>query len=295
MTFFPESELILNKDGSVYHLGLLPGQIADTVITVGDPDRVEMVSNHFDTIEVKKSVREFVTHTGTYKSKRLTVISTGIGTDNIDIVFNELDALVNIDFKTRTEKTDKKALNIIRIGTSGALHRDLGVDSVLASTHGIDLGPLQHFYPEQTNSEKELAINNSLQAIFTNIGLPNIPTSVISGSNYLLEKLATNYHKGVTLTAPGFYGPQGRSLRGKTKLSEEFFEQIANLEVDGSRITNFEMETAGIYSMAKLLGHNALSINLLLANRQAKIFSNKASEGMSNLILEVLDCVAKEL
>lgn len=295
MTFFPESELILNSDGSIYHLGLLPGQIADTIITVGDPDRVEMVTKHFDSIEVKKSVREFVTHTGYYKSKRLTVISTGIGTDNIDIVLNELDALVNIDFESRTEKPIKTALNIIRIGTSGALHKDLGIDRVLASTHGIDLGPLQHFYPSQEIDAQETLIKQALDNIFNSLDLGHIPTAVNSGDKWLLERIASKYLKGVTLTAPGFYGPQGRSLRGQTKLTESFFDQIAAVDINGTRITNFEMETAGIYSLAKLLGHKALSINLLLANRQSKDFSQKANEGMTNLIEEVLDCIEKEL
>ncbi len=295
MTFFPESELILNKDGSIYHLGLLPEHVADTIITVGDPDRVEMVTQHFERIEFKKSVREFVTHTGTYKNKRITVISTGIGTDNIDIVFNELDALVNIDFSSRTEKATKKALNIIRIGTSGALHKDLGVDNVLASSYGIDLGPLQHFYPIKDMDEQEKAINEGLLSILKTVELGHVPTSVTACSSVLMDKIATNYHKGATLTAPGFYGPQGRSLRGKTKLTESFFDLIAEAEINGTKITNFEMETAGIYTMASLLGHHALSINLLLANRQAKTFSTKANEGMNNLILEVLDSIAEEL
>lgn len=295
MTFFPESELILNKDGSIYHLGLLPEQVADTIITVGDPDRVEMVTQYFDRIEVKKSLREFVTHTGIYKNKRITVISTGIGTDNIDIVFNELDALVNIDFSSRTEKATKKALNIIRIGTSGALHKDLGVDNILASAYGIDLGPLQHFYPSGGMDEQEKAINEKLHSILKSVKLEHIPTSVTACSPILMHKIAKKYHKGATLTAPGFYGPQGRSLRGKTKLTEYFFDKISEADINGTRITNFEMETAGIYTMASLLGHHALSINLLLANRQTKTFSTKASEGMNNLILEVLDSIAKEL
>lgn len=294
MTFYPESELILNADGSVYHLGLLPEHIGDTIITVGDPERVAKVSQYFDEIWIQKSVREFVTHTGIFKGKKITVISTGIGTDNIDIVFNELDALVNIDLKTRTEKTEHHSLNIIRIGTSGSLQEDIEVDSILASSYGVDLGPLQHFYPTSDQENTTLDIKDSFQKVLIQEGL-HIPIAVTPASTLLLEKIAKGFHRGITLTAPGFYGPQGRSLRGKSTLKESFFSAVSTLSIQGHRVTNFEMETAGIYTMATLLGHRALSINLILANRQSKKFSTQGSEGMESLILDVLNRIVTEL
>ena len=295
MTFFPSSELILNSDGSIYHLGLKPGEIADTIITVGDPNRVDMLTKHFDNIELKRSVREFVTHTGTYKGKRLTVISTGIGTDNIDIVFNELDALANIDFESRTEKEKHSSLNFIRIGTSGALQEYLDVDTVLASAYGIDLGPLQHFYADIDQDAEEKKINEQIQSLLNDAGINDVPTSVSKGSQTLIAALAETYHKGITLTAPGFYGPQGRSLRAKSKLQDAFFNAAANTAFGSLQLTNFEMETAGIYSIANMLGHEAISINLLLANRQLKKFSNRAQEGMENLVVEVLENIVNKL
>lgn len=294
MTFYPESELILNADGSVYHLGLLPEHIGDTIITVGDPERVAKVSQYFDEIWIQKSVREFVTHTGIFKGKKITVISTGIGTDNIDIVFNELDALVNIDLKTRTEKNEHHSLNIVRIGTSGSLQEDIEVDSILASSYGVDLGPLQHFYPTPEEATTTINIKDSFQKVLTQEGL-HIPIAVTPASTLLLDKIASGFHRGITLTAPGFYGPQGRSLRGKSKLKESFFSAVSALSIQGHRVTNFEMETAGIYTMAALLGHRALSINLILANRQSKKFSTQGSEGMESLILDVLNRIVTEL
>ena len=294
MTFYPESELILNADGSVYHLGLLPEHIGETIITVGDPERVTKVSQYFDEILIRKSVREFVTHTGIFKGKKITVISTGIGTDNIDIVFNELDALVNIDLNTRTEKTEHQSLNIIRIGTSGSLQKDIEVDSILASSYGVDLGPLQHFYPTAIEETTTQEIKDNFQKVLEQEGL-NIPIAVTPASAFLLDKIATGFHRGITLTAPGFYGPQGRSLRGKSKLKESFFSSVSDLSIQGHRLTNFEMETAGIYTMAALLGHKALSINLILANRQSKKFSTQGSEGMESLILDVLNRIVTEL
>lgn len=262
------SELVLNPDGSVYHLHLRPEHIARDIIIVGDQDRVKEVSKHFDRIEFQTSKREFVTHTGYIGNKRLTALSTGIGTDNIDIVFNELDALVNIDLNTRIPKEDLQSLNIIRVGTSGALQKDIPIDSILLSSYGLGLDGLMNFY-KHTPNETEVEL---LKQINEKVSLP-IEPSLTSGSSELINLFKdNNLQQGITLTSTGFYGPQGRVLRLQPQV-DRFIDDLAELNFDGLRITNLEMETSAIYGLGRLLGHHCLSVNAILANRQRLTFS----------------------
>ena len=281
-----ESELILNPDGSVYHLNLLPEDLAHTVITVGDPERVAKISSRFSSVEVKKASREFVTHTGYYNGKRISVISTGIGTDNIDIVFNELDALVNIDLKQRTVKEKLTSLDIVRIGTSGSLQANIPVDSFVLSKYGLGLENMLHFYAAEAVREHaiETAFMKHTQWA-TEKGTP----FVVKGSEKLLEKISSkSTFEGFTATAGGFYGPQGRVLR--LALSDpELNHKMDTFDYNGIRITNFEMETSGIYGLAALLGHQALSANAIIANRANGTFSKKPKETVEELIDYVLD------
>ncbi|MFK2820355.1 nucleoside phosphorylase [Flavobacteriaceae sp. LMIT009] len=281
-----ESELILNPDGSVYHLNLLPEHIADTIIFVGDQDRVERITKHFDSIEFETQKREFKTQTGTYKGKRLTVLSTGIGPDNIDIVMNELDALVNIDLDTRKPKSELKSLNIIRVGTSGSLQADVPVDSFVLSTHGLDLNGMLHFY------QIEDICNPEIEEAFiehTNWHENKSRPIVINNSAALEEKLESDQvHKGVTATAGGFYGPQGRVLRLPLK-DDQMNTKIDGFNHRGTRITNFEMETSVIYGMSKLLGHHACSLNAIIANRANGTFSENPRETVNKLIQYTLN------
>ena len=276
-----ESELILNPDGSVYHLNLKPEHIAETIIFVGDQDRVAKISKHFDTIEFETQKREFKTHTGIYKGKRLSVLSTGIGPDNIDIVMNELDALVNIDLETRKPKQNLKALNIVRVGTSGSLQKDVPVDAFVLSTHGLDLNGMLHFYKIDglTNPDMEDAFIKHTKWN-TNKARP-----IVFDNSKALENIYDDpdIHKGLTATAGGFYGPQGRVLRLPLE-DETLNEKMDNFNFEGIRITNFEMETAVIYGMAKLLGHNALSLNAIIANRPNGTFSKNPGKTIEGLI-----------
>lgn len=282
MNRIPESELILNRDGSVYHLNLLPQDISETIITVGDPDRVDLVASFFDSIEIEKSKREFATKTGIYKGKRLTVISTGIGTDNIDIVFNELDALVNIDLASRTIKEEHKALNIIRIGTSGCMDGSIPIDSILLSSHGVGLDGLLSYYDyEYDESDKKMNEELLASHFFDQWSLQ--PYCFSASNELLLHFNDAETYSGITTTCTGFYGPQGRSLRLKPKL-ENLLDELPKLNVCGHQFTNFEMETAGIYGLAKLLGHKALSINLLIANRIRGEFSSRPVDRMKEVI-----------
>lgn len=290
MTTIPASELILNPDGSVYHLHLRPEDIASTIITVGDPDRVPKVSKYFDHIDFKVNKREFVTHTGRLKGKRLSVISTGIGTDNIDIVFNELDALVNIDLKTRTLKSKLTSLDIIRIGTSGSLQADIPVDSFLISSHGMGLDSLLSFYKKDKNNP---ALDAVLEGAFKKYLEENkyvLPVSpyLYSGSEALIQQIGEGMFKGVTLTCPGFYAPQGRSLRLATHL-DNMLDVLSKFQYEQHRLTNFEMETAGIYGLSALLGHRAISCNAILANRQTGQFSQDPKAITERLIKVVLE------
>ncbi|QQT29797.1 nucleoside phosphorylase [Sphingobacterium siyangense] len=279
-----ESELILNADGSIYHLNLLPEDLASTVITVGDPDRVAKVSKHFDRIELKKGKREFITHTGYLGNKRLTVISTGIGTDNIDIVLNELDALANIDFANRTVKSTLSSLDIVRIGTSGAVQQDVEMGTILASAYGIGLDALMNYYQGSYDGEEQ-ALQAELAEYFSAL---NLKPYVAKAGASLLDRIAFDLPKGVTLTAPGFYAPQGRTVRS-TNTIPNFIDLIKSFQYKDQRFTNLEMETAGIYALANMFGHQALSINAILASRVDGRFSSAPEEVVDKAIQLVLE------
>ncbi|EID72170.1 nucleoside phosphorylase [Imtechella halotolerans] len=280
------SELILNPDGSVYHLNLLPQDIASDIIFVGDQDRVTKITKYFDSIEVTKQKREFKTQTGTYKGKRISVMSTGIGPDNIDIVVNELDALVNIDLKTRTVKDKLSSLNIVRLGTSGALQPDIPVDSIVMSTHGLGLDNMLRSYELDPVSQTDI---EDAFISHTNWDSRKGRPYVISGSIELQNRLySSSIFKGITATAGGFYGPQGRVLRLAIQ-DAELNSKMDNFTFKEHRISNFEMETAAIYGLSRLLGHNALSMNAIIANRALGTFSEDPYIAVENLILYALD------
>ncbi|HRI28443.1 MAG TPA: nucleoside phosphorylase [Chitinophagales bacterium] len=275
------SELVLNADGSIYHLHLLPHQIAKTIITVGDPDRVAMVSLYFDELEHRVQKREFVTHTGRIGNKRLTVISTGIGTDNIDIVLNEIDALVNIDLPARLVKPNLTSLNIIRLGTSGSLQPDVAVESLVASSFGLGLEGLLHYY-RFTPNPIEQQLLQQLPAFS-----PMVAPYIAQGSPFLLQQLANDITTGITATCGGFYGPQGRQLRLLPAIAD-LPAQLQNFSYNQHRVTNFEMETAAIYGLCRLLGHRALSVNVILANRPKGLFSQNPKEAVGKMIQSML-------
>ncbi|ATL49006.1 phosphorylase [Chitinophaga caeni] len=285
-----ESELILNSRGAIYHLDLKPGELADTVITVGDPDRVANVSKHFDKLEGKFQHREFVTHTGYVGDKRISVVSTGIGTDNIDIVLNELDALVNIDFDSRTIKQALQSLKIIRLGTAGALQADIPVDECVVSAFGLGLDNLLPFYSlENSATEQQVLADFKLQVPLKD-GTAN---PYIAGANTGLQNHFKNgFHQGITVTCPGFYGPQGRILRGALS-HPELIDQLTGFQSGEHRITNFEMETAGIYGLGKVLGHQCLSISAIVANRVSKQFSKDGAAAVEQLIQKALTVIEK--
>ena len=284
-----ESELIINSRGAIYHLDVHPDELAQNIITVGDPDRVGEVSKYFDSVEVKCRHREFVTHTGRIGNKRITVVSTGIGPDNIDIVLNELDALVNIDFATRTIKPQLTNLNIIRIGTSGSLQVDIPVDSFVASTHGLGLDNLLNYYRLEHN-EQEIQL---LQSFTTHTQLhAQVTNPYISlASAHLLKNFVEGFHHGITVTCPGFYGPQGRILRLGIK-NPELIDRLTHFTFGQHRITNFEMETSGIYGLGKLLGHHCLSLSAIVANRVAKEFSKDSATTIDRLIQKSLGIIS---
>ncbi|MBE7685965.1 phosphorylase [Tenacibaculum piscium] len=296
------SELILNADGSIYHLNLKPTHIATDIIFVGDQNRVDKVTQHFDTIDFTTQKREFKTTTGTYKGKRLTVISTGIGPDNIDIVLNELDALVNIDLKTRHVKKTHTQLNITRIGTSGSLQADIPVNSFLLSTHALDLNGMLHSYQITAISHPE--IENAFVK-HTNWNTEKASPIIIANSTFLEDKLSskitseinsgitsnihsTRVYKGITATAGGFYGPQGRVLRLPLQ-DATLNNKIDSFEYQNNRITNLEMETSAIYGLSKLLGHNAVSMNAIIANRATGDFSENPEKITADLIIYTLN------
>lgn len=283
------SELILNPDGSVYHLNLKPEHIAHDIIFVGDQNRVEKITQFFDSIEFSTQKREFKTQTGIYKGRRMSVISTGIGPDNIDIVINELDALVNIDFETRQPKEELTSLNIIRVGTSGSLQNDIPVDSIVMSKYGLGLDNMLRSYliDEVTHSEIEEAFIKQTDWDFKK-GRPY----VISCSEKL-EKLieSDQIFKGLTATAGGFYGPQGRVLRLPIQ-DNELNHKMDTFLFEGNRITNLEMETAAIYGLSALLGHQALSLNAIIANRANGTFSEDPYKAVDSLITYTLDKLA---
>ena len=292
MSRIAESELIINNRGAIYHLDCIPTEIATNIITVGDPDRVKEVSKHFDKIECKNQHREFVTHTGYIGNKRISCISTGIGTDNIDIVLNELDALVNIDFTTRQIKEQLTHLNIRRIGTSGSLQKNIPVDSFVASSHGLGIDNLLNFYLLQNNNEEEQLV----QQFITQTQLHNkfAHPYISSASGFLLKHFVTGFHQGITVTCPGFYGPQGRVLR-MGLANAALIDNLTTFSFGNHRISNFEMETAGIYGLSKILGHHCLSLNAIVANRITKEFSKDANAAVENLIKKSLQILTENI
>ncbi len=284
-----ESELILNPDGSIYHLKLKPENIADDIIVVGDPGRVPVISAYFDSIEFRQSNREIVTHTGYIGKKRITVMSTGMGTDNLDIVINELDAVVNIDLENRVPKTEHKALNIIRLGTSGAMQEDIPVGSYVMSTHGIGLDGLMWFYA----AGKQIIDEDLTAAFLKQTNWPNdLPKAyIVAGSNALMNKMEKGYVKGITATAPGFFGPQGRVLRLDLAYPD-LNDRISDFHYENYRITNFEMETSALYGLSKALGHNAMTVCAIIANRLRKEYAKDYKPNVTALIEDLLEKLA---
>ncbi|MDG1761440.1 MAG: nucleoside phosphorylase [Flavobacteriaceae bacterium] len=280
------SELILNPDGSVYHLGLLPHEIGHTILTVGDPDRVPKISKYFETLEVQKQTRELCTHTGTYNGQRITIISTGMGTDNIDIVLTELDALVNVNLTTLIPKKELTSLRIIRLGTSGASQSNIPLGSLLLSKTAIGFDNLLHFYPCEEHLDIPFA-----RALQEQLGLNehlNTPY-VISANKELLNRFSTEgFVQGITATHPGFYGPQGRRIRMDTQYPD-WNQQLESFDFLGKKISNLEMETAGIYGLAAIMGHQALSVNAIIANRKLGTFSEQPNAVVDLMIQKVLN------
>jgi uridine phosphorylase len=289
MSSIAASELIINDRGAIYHVNCRPEEIAHNIITVGDPDRVKEVSKYFDSIEFKNQHREFITHTGYIGKKRISVTSTGIGPDNIDIVMNELDALVNIDLKTRTIKDKLTSLNIIRVGTSGSLQEEIPVDSFVASTHGLGLDNLMNFYKHERNQEENQLLHsfNTHTQIHQGITAPYITGAGVS----LLKEFVGGFHQGITVTCPGFYGPQGRVLRmGLTQ--PQLIDRLTTFTFGQHRISNFEMETSALYGMGKVLGHHCLSLSAIVANRITKEFSSDGGAAVENLIKKTLEVIS---
>ena len=292
MARIAESELIINDRGAIYHLNLLPEELAQNIIVVGDPDRVKMVSRYFDHIEVNTRHREFVTHTGTVGKKRISVISTGIGTDNIDIVINEIDALVNINLHSREIKPTRTTVNIIRIGTCGSLQADIPVDGHVAGTHGLGIDNLMNFYRlEQNEEEKQL-----LHSFVTHTQLHGqMSYPYIAGASAsLIKHFVKDFYHGITVTCPGFYGPQGRVLRLGIK-NPNLINNLTSFRFGQHRIANFEMETSAIYSLGKLLGHHCLSLNVVVANRIKQEFSQDHFAAVDSLIKKVLKIIRDDL
>jgi len=288
MSSIAASELIINDRGALYHVNCRPEEIAQTIITVGDPDRVKEVSKYFDKIEFKNQHREFVTHTGYIGKKRISVTSTGIGPDNIDIVLNELDALVNIDLETRTVKENLTSLNIIRVGTCGSLQKDIPVDSFVASTHGLGLDNLLNFYLHSSNEEEKQILHAFITHTQMQQGIsePYINAASIS----LLKEFVSGFHQGITVTCPGFYGPQGRVLRMGLK-QPQLIDRLSSFSFGQHRISNFEMETSAIYGMGKILGHHCLSLSAIVANRISKEFSKDGGAAVEELIKRTLEII----
>ena len=286
--YLPPSELIITPSGTIYHLDLYPEALANTIITVGDPNRVATVTKHFDRIEHKASHREFITHTGYVGSKRISVVSTGIGPDNIDIVINELDALVNIDFSTRKIRDEKKSLNIIRLGTAGALQPDIDVDSLVATSFAIGLDNLMHYYQYGLNPEESFILNE----FKIHSGLKTMPILpyIAEGNIRLRSAFAGMLRDGITITCPGFYGPQGRVLRAPLAFPQ-LIDAMSSFTSRGHSVANFEMETSAIYGLGKLLGHHCLSISTIVANRINKTFSDIPFAAVEKMIVTALEVI----
>lgn len=284
-----ESELIITPEGAIYHLDLRPEQLADTIITVGDPARVAAISQYFDRVDYKVQHREFITHTGWIGKKRISVVSTGIGPDNIDIVLNELDALVNIDFTTRTIKDQQRSLQIIRLGTSGSLQASIPTDSLVVADFGIGLDNLIHFYQLENNVE-ELELLSKFEA-HTMLENARVRPYIASSSRMLSNHFQQGYYHGITLTCPGFYGPQGRVLRASLAY-KHLIDSFTTFK-HSLPITNFEMETSAIYGLGKILKHHCLSINTIIANRGDKTFTKNATAAIDNMIQRSLAIIEK--
>jgi len=283
MHIIADTELILTPEKKIYHLNLAKEEIADDIILVGDPDRVAVISNKFDSIEHKIQNREFVTHTGTLNGKKISAIATGIGPDNIDIVINELDALVNIDFETRTINKTKKKLNLIRLGTSGALQKNIAIDTFIASSYGLGFDGLAHFYQNKELLEQKMANAYTIHANWPiNLATPYF----IKASECLLKKFPELAH-GITATAPGFYGPQGRVLRLTPAISN-LHEKMETFHYKENKICNFEMETSALYYLGQTLGHNTLTICAVIGNRLTKEYSKDYKKTVKQMIDLVL-------
>ena len=284
-----ESELILNSDGSIYHLNLLPDELADTVILVGDPDRVEKVSSHFDSVEIKKSKREFVTHTGVYQGKRMSVVSTGIGVGSIDIVLNELDALKNIDFKAREVKDQLTQLSIVRLGTCGGLSEALQLHDLVYSCYAVGFDGLLSFYRQHKNSD-EMALEAAVQEHFHN--LKSCKNAYPAKATWALpmDQCEVKTHVGMTLTCPGFYGPQQRQLR-LPLIEYDFWQKVRDFRFKNYSIYNFEMETSGILALGSLLGHRCASISTIVANRVTREFSPDSNAAIEAMVCAVLKLI----
>ena len=286
-TTIQQSELILNPDGSVFHLHLKPGQIATTIILVGDPNRVDIISSFLSDIEFKVSNREYVSTTGKFNGKRITVVSTGVGIGNVDIVINELDALLNIDFDTRKKKSKITKIDFIRIGTSGSLQKEIKVNSYVISKYSVGLDNLLYFYDgveKSTNKELKVALNSFL-------ALDNqfINPYVINASEKLFKKLnSTQTYSGITITSPGFYGPQNRELRLNPAMNS-LYNNLSDFDYSEEIVTNYEMESAAIYGLTKLLGHEAVTICLIIANRINGEVNKNYREKVKRLVLYVLE------
>ncbi len=291
MEAISHTDLILNPDGSIYHLALSPEDIADTIILVGDPGRVRQVSSHFDVVELEKSNREFVTHTGTYGGKRITVLSTGIGTDNIDIVLNELDALVNVDLAQRTVRPEKTSLNLIRIGTCGALHADIPAGTTILSKVAGGFDGLYHFYEDQENVTVPGLTESFMHYTNWNRSLPD--PYFVPGSEKLYNLLADpGQVSGITLSTPGFYAPQARSIR-LAPIDKSLIQKVGSFSFSGMKINNFEMESSALYALAALMGHHAITICVAIANRISLEFLEDYEPAMDSLISVVLDKLIK--
>ncbi|MDZ4758296.1 MAG: nucleoside phosphorylase [Bacteroidota bacterium] len=286
--YISETDLIINPNGSIYHLGIKPNDLAKTVILVGDPERVPKVSAFFDQIHFKHRNRELHTHTGTFGNEAISVLSTGMGTDNIDIVMNEVDALFNIDFETRQPKEKITKLRFIRLGTSGSLHADISIDSILVSGAAVGFDSLANYYKTIGLSSEHKKFHEDLKEKLVEI-FENTPTYFVPCSDELYNRFSPHFANGITATCPGFYGPQGRSVRIElSDLGNGLLEFLQNYKYGSKRITNFEMETAGIYLMANLLGHQAISLNAILANRVTKQFSTQADVTINKMVGQAL-------
>ncbi len=281
----PASELPLQSDGAIYHLNLHPEELADNVLLVGDPGRVAMISGMFDTVEVRKQNRELITHTGTYKGKRISVISTGMGPDNIDIVLNELDAVANIDLATRTLRDGHRALNLVRIGTSGALNPDIECGGFVASAFGLGIDGVLHYYDTEDLIREDL-----VEAFVQHTGWSSrLPYPYcMPASPVLLDRVAFDMAKGITISAPGFFGPQGREVRAKLKYPE-LNRKIETFDFQGNKVTNMEMECSAVYGLGSLLGHHPLTVCLIIANRVTGKFLDSYHDRMEELCHTVLE------